>query len=108
MIVQLGDHVKVGVVVVNSALKPLKAGFEGLQVTGIPATEAEGEANADRPPPLKPPPSQEVGPAPQALRVDCLDYRGAASVPRGNDLRECRLSAESTRLGRRLLSLFRP
>ena len=45
MIAQLEDRVKVGVVVVNSASKPLKAGFEGLQVISIPATEAEGEVS---------------------------------------------------------------
>jgi hypothetical protein len=73
--------VRVGVVVVNSASKPLKAGFEGLQVTGQPGTEAEGEANADGPLPPKLSPSQGVAPVPRGTSGR-PDHRGVASVHR--------------------------
>jgi regulation of enolase protein 1 (concanavalin A-like superfamily) len=62
MIVDFKDRLKVGVVAVNSASKPLKAGFEELQITRKPATEAE--VDADRPSTPKRPPSQEIAPAP--------------------------------------------
>ena len=63
MIVGLKDRLKVGVLAVNSASKPLKAGFEEFRVTGKPGRT---EADADRPPPGPPDrsPSQEVAPAP--------------------------------------------
>ena len=62
MIVELKDRLKVGVAAVNSASKPLKAGFEEVQVTGKSGTEAE--VDADLPPRPKRPPSQEIAPAP--------------------------------------------
>jgi hypothetical protein len=81
LVAHLKDRVQVGVVAVNSASKPLKAGFEGFQVTGRPETEAESEANADRPPPPEPSPSQEVGPAPPGTSGR-PDHRGMTSVSR--------------------------
>ena len=83
IIADLEDRVKVGVVVVNSASKSLKAGFEGLQVTGRPATPAEGKVDAERPPPPKPSPSQDGGPASPGTSGR-PDQGGVASVSREN------------------------
>jgi regulation of enolase protein 1 (concanavalin A-like superfamily) len=65
LIVNLKDRLKVGVVAVNSASRPLKAGFEELRGTGKPGTGAEIDAENPRPSgqPPSPSPSQELGPA---------------------------------------------
>ncbi len=49
MIVDLKDRLKVGVLAVNSASKPLKAGFEEFRVTGKPGTESEGDTDTGHP-----------------------------------------------------------
>ena len=73
MIANLQDRLKVGVLAVNSASKPLKAGLEEFRVIRKPATEA----GADRPLPGPPErsPSQEVAPAPPGTsrRPDYLE-----------------------------------
>ena len=73
MIANLQDRLKVGVLAVNSASKPLKAGLEEFRVIRKPATEA----GADRPLPGPPErsPSQEVSPAPPGTsrRPDYLE-----------------------------------
>ena len=105
MIVDLKDRLKVGVLAVNSASKPLKAGFEEFRFRRIPGTEAD----ADRPPPGPPKrsPSQELAPAlPGTSRGP--DHPGAASVSRMSHFQSCWLSAESKRPDRRLSCLFRP
>jgi len=84
MIVDLKDRLKVGVVAVNSTSKPLKAGFEELQVTGKPRTEAE--VDADRPRPPKRSPSPEVAPAPPGSSSR-PDHRGVESVARESHFR---------------------
>jgi hypothetical protein len=81
LIAHLEDRVRVGVVAVNSASRPLKAGFEGFQVTGRPETEAERDPNADRPPPPPPSPAQEGGPPPPGTSGR-PDHRGIDSVSR--------------------------
>jgi hypothetical protein len=90
LVAHLKDPVQVGVVVVNSASKPLKAGFEGFQVTGQSATEADGQANADRPPPPPPSPAHEGGPAPPGTsgRPDHrgVDRRGIVRYGREGEL----------------------
>ena len=84
MIVDFKDRLKVGVGVVNSASKPLKVGFDKLQVTGKPGSDAE--IDADRTRPTKRSPSQEVAPAPQGTSSRS-DDRGAESVSRESHLR---------------------
>ena len=100
MIVGLKDRLKVGVLAVNSASKPLKAGLEEFRVTGKPGGT---EADADRPPPGPPDrsPSQEVAPAPPGTSSR-PDHPGVAPVSRVSHFRSCRLSAESKGPDRRL------
>jgi serine/threonine protein kinase/regulation of enolase protein 1 (concanavalin A-like superfamily) len=99
MIVDLKDSLKVGVLAVNSASKPLKAGFADFRVTGKPNSQADG----DRPPPGPPKRSrlQKVGPAPPGTSGG-PDHPGAASVSRMSSFRSCWLSAESKRPDHRL------